>query len=195
MNKFIKTSIALACIASSSVALSQDIEEVVVTAKNNQTLEDVLQTIHVFDLNDIEASQAQTIPALIDQIPGISFRDSGGRGSATGVFLRGASSSQTIVLIDGVRVGSATLGAAALNSYPIEAIERIEILKGPFSGVYGADAVGGVIQLFTKKGGEGMGSVRASVGSDSLEEFDVSFNAGDQRNSFHLSAVSIEPVF
>jgi vitamin B12 transporter len=190
MNKFIKTSIALACIASSSVALSQDIEEVVVTAKNNQTLEDVLQTIHVFDLNDIEASQAQTIPALIDQIPGISFRDSGGRGSATGVFLRGASSSQTIVLIDGVRVGSATLGAAALNSYPIEAIERIEILKGPFSGVYGADAVGGVIQLFTKKGGEGMGSVRASVGSDSLEEFDVSFNAGDQRNSFHLSAHS-----
>ena len=94
MNKFIKTSIALACIASSSVALSQDIEEVVVTAKNNQTLEDVLQTIHVFDLNDIEASQAQTIPALIDQIPGISFRDSGGRGSATGVFLRGASSSK-----------------------------------------------------------------------------------------------------
>lgn len=190
MNKLVKTSIALACIATSNVALSQEIEEFVVTAKNNQSIEDVLQTIHVFNLEDIEASQAPSIPALIDQIPGISFRDSGGRGSTTGVFLRGASSSQTIVLIDGVRVGSATLGAAALNSYPIEAIERIEILKGPFSGVYGADAAGGVIQLFTKKGGDGNGSVRASVGSDSLEEFGVSFNAGDQRNSFHLSAHS-----
>jgi vitamin B12 transporter len=94
------------------------------------------------------------------------------------------------VLIDGVRVGSATLGAAALNSYPIEAIERIEVLKGPFSGVYGADAAAGVIQLFTKKGGDGVGSVQASVGSDSLEEFDVSFNAGDARNSLHISAHS-----
>ncbi len=190
MNKFIQTSVALACLGVCNIAFSQEKEEIVVTAKNNQSLEDVLQTVHVFDSSDIEAAQAKSIPALIDQIAGISFSDSGGRGSTTGVFLRGASSSQTIVLIDGVRVGSATLGAAALNSYPIEAIERIEILKGPFSGIYGADAAAGVIQLFTKKGGEGIGSVRASVGSDSLEEFDVSFNAGDERNSFHISAHS-----
>jgi vitamin B12 transporter len=190
MNKLVKTSIALACLAMSSAALSQELEEIIVSAKNNQTFEDVLQTIHVFDLTDIEASQAKSIPTLIDQIPGISLRDSGGRGSATGVFLRGTSSSQTIVLIDGVRVGSATLGSAALNSYPIEAIERIEVLKGPFSGLYGPDAAGGVIQLFTKKGGEGNGSVHVSVGSDSLEEFDVSFNAGDERNSFQISAHS-----
>lgn len=190
MNKIIKSSIALACLSTTSLAFSQVTEEVVVTAKNNQTIENVLHTAHVFNLDDIEAAQAKNIPALIDQIAGISFRDSGGRGSATGVFLRGASSSQIIVLIDGVRVGSATLGAAALNSYPVEAIERIEILKGPFSGLYGADAAAGVIQLFTKKGGEGIGSVRASIGSDSLEEFDVSFNAGDERNSFHISAHS-----
>jgi len=190
MNKFIRTGVALSCLGTSSIAFSQAQEEIVVTAKNNQSIEDVLQTVHVYDLADIEAAQAKSIPALIDQIAGISFRDSGGRGSATGVFLRGASSSQTIVLIDGVRVGSATLGAAALNSYPIEAIERIEILKGPFSGLYGADAAAGVIQLFTKKGGESHGSVRASLGSDSLEEFDISFNAGDERNSFHISAHS-----
>jgi vitamin B12 transporter len=190
MNKFFKTSIALACLTSSGVAYTQNQDEIVVTAKNNQALEDVLQTIHVFNLEDIEAAQAKSVPALIDQIAGISFRDSGGRGSTTGVFLRGASSSQTIVLIDGVRVGSATLGAAALNSYPIESIERIEILKGPFSGIYGADAAAGVIQLFTKKGGEGNGSVRATLGSDSLEEFDAAFNVGDERNSFRISAHS-----
>lgn len=188
MNHFIKTGMALTCLSVHGLSFSQ--EEIIVTAKNNQAFEDVLQTIHVFNIDDIEAAQAKSIPALIDQIAGISYRDSGGRGSATGVFLRGASSSQTIVLIDGVRVGSATLGAAALNSYPVEAIERIEIIKGPFSGIYGADAAAGVIQLFTKKGGEGIGSARATLGSDSLKELDVSFNAGDARNSIHVSAHS-----
>lgn len=187
MNKCIKTSIALACLSTSIATIAADKEEIVVTAKNDQTIENVLQTVHVFDLTDIEAAQAIDIPSLIDEIAGISFRDSGGRGSATGVFVRGGSSSQTIVLIDGVRVGSATLGAAALNSYPIEAIERIEIIKGPFSGIYGADAAAGVIQLFTKKGGEGLGSVRATVGSDSLQEFGVAFHGGNDRNSFHIA--------
>ena len=191
MNKLIKTSIALACLTASGQLLAQQ-EEIVVTAKNNQSIEDVLQTAHVFTLEDIVAAQAKSIPDLIDQVAGISARDSGGRGSATSVFVRGASNSQIIVLIDGVRVGSATLGSAALNSYPVEAIERIEVLKGPFSGIYGADAAAGVIQLFTKKGGEGLGSVRASFGSDSLQEFDVSFNGGDERNSFHISAHSEE---
>lgn len=187
MNKIFKTSIALACLASSANAISNTKEEIVVTAKNNQTLENVLQTVYVFDLAEIEAAQARDIPALIDEVAGISFRDSGGRGSATSVFVRGGSSSQTIVLIDGVRVGSATLGAAALNSYPIEAIERIEIIKGPFSGIYGGDAAAGVIQLFTKKGGEGLGSVRSTIGSDSLQEFGVAFNGGNEKNSFHVA--------
>lgn len=190
MNKLIKTSIALACVGISNPIFAQQVDEIVVTAKNKQSIEDVLQTVHVFTLADIESAQAKSIPALIDQVAGVSFRDSGGRGSATSVFVRGASNAQIIVLIDGVRVGSATLGSAALNSYPIEAIERIEIIKGPFSGIYGADAAAGVIQLFTKKGGDGIGSVRATVGSDSLREFDVSFNAGDERNSFHISAHS-----
>lgn len=190
MNKLIKTSIAFACIGASSQPFAQHVDEIVVTAKNKQSIDNVLQTVHVFNLADIESAQAKSIPALIDQVAGISFRDSGGRGSATSVFLRGASNAQIIVLIDGVRVGSATLGSAALNSYPIEAIERIEIIKGPFSGIYGADAAAGVIQLFTKKGGEGVGNVRATVGSDSLRELGVSFNAGDDRNSVHVSAHS-----
>lgn len=189
MKNIVRTSISLACAACFS-ATAAETEELLVTAKNNQAIEDVLQTTHVFNLADIEAAQAKDIPALIDEIAGINFRDSGGRGSATGVFVRGASSSQTIVLIDGVRVGSATLGAAALNSYPVEAIERIEIIKGPFSGIYGADAAGGVIQLFTKKGGDGLGSIKATVGSDGLQEYSAAFNVGNDRNSFHISVNS-----
>lgn len=190
MTKFVYSSIALACMTVVSSAAASDVPEIIVTAKNQQTIDNVLQTAHVFDLESIEASQVKDIPALIDRVAGISLNNSGGRGTTTSVFVRGVSNSQTIVLVDGVRVGSATLGAAALNNYPIEAIERVEILKGPFSGIYGADAVGGVIQLFTKKGGDGIGAVSASVGSDSLEEFNVSFNGGNERNSFYISAHS-----
>lgn len=194
MHKSIKSAVALACIATSVGAHAQTtpdiIPEVIVTAKGDQTLLNVLPTSHVFTQEDIAAAQVKDIPALLSRIAGINITDSGGRGSNTGVFIRGISSSQTIVLIDGVRVGSATLGAAALNSYPVEAIERIEVVKGPLSGIYGADAVGGVIQLFTKKGGEGLGAVSSSVGSDSLTEYSLSFNGGNERNSFHVSAQS-----
>jgi vitamin B12 transporter len=178
----------------STAALAQQIQddeaisEIVVTAKGQQELIDVLPTSHILTAADIEASQAQDIPDLLDQISGLSVRDSGGRGSATGFFLRGTSSSQTIVLIDGVRVGSATLGSATLNAYPIEAIERIEVVKGPLSGIYGADAVGGVIQLFTKKGGEGLGEITATIGSDSLTEYGLAFNGGNDKHSFRISA-------
>ena len=186
----LKTSVAIAILVSSATTLANNNDEIVVTAKGNQSISDVLAISHVFTLEDIEAAQVKDITGLLDQLPGVSVRDSGGRGSQTSVFVRGASNSQIIVLIDGVRVGSATLGAAALNAYPVEAIERVEVVKGPFSGLYGADAVGGVIQIFTKKGGQGLGSISATVGSNSLQEYSLSFNAGDERNSFHVSAQS-----
>lgn len=188
MLKFIKTGVAIACVSASLSSLAQDVSEIVVTAKGEQSLINVLPTSHVFGQEDIEAAQVKDVPALLSRIAGVNVTDSGGRGSNTGVFIRGVSNSQIIVLIDGVRVGSATLGAAALNSYPVEAIERIEVVKGPLSGIYGADAVGGVIQLFTKKGGDGLGTATASFGSDSLTEYGFSFNGGNERNSFHISA-------
>ncbi len=177
---------------STSVLADQAVPEIVITAKNEQSIDQLISSAAVFDLDMIESSQVDDIPALIDVVAGISFRDSGGRGTQTGVFVRGVANSQIIVLIDGVRVGSATLGAAALNSYPIEAIERVEVIKGPFSGIYGADAVGGVIQLFTKKGGAGLGSARATFGSDSLQEYSLAFNGSGDNYSFHLSAQTEE---
>jgi len=186
-HKFTKISLAIAGLTLTSFAAAQNIDELIITAKGGQTLQNVLPTTHVFNLSDIEAAQVKDIPALLDSIPGVSVVDSGGRGSATSVFLRGTTGAQTIVLIDGVRVGSATLGSAALNAYPVEAIERIEVIKGPFSGIYGADAVGGVIQLFTKKSGTGLGTATATIGSDALTEYGLSFNGGNERNGFHVS--------
>lgn len=197
-NKITATRFAIpifsACLAGASYAAdtqstdAQDIPEIVVTAKGNRTLAETLPTAHVITLEQIELAQIRDIPELLDTIAGVSVRDSGGRGSATSVFVRGTANSQIIVLVDGVRVGSASLGAAALNSYPIEAIARVEVVKGPLSGIYGADAAGGVIQLFTKKGGQGLGAATASIGSDSLTEYGLAFNGGNDRNSFHISA-------
>jgi len=195
MNIFYKTGLALCCAlnGASLYANEAPADEVIVTAKGNQTISNTLHTAHVFTQEDIELAQVKDLPQLLDSLPGVSVRDSGGRGSVTGVFVRGTSNSQSIVLIDGVRVGSATLGAASLNSYPVETVERIEVLKGPFSGLYGADAVGGVIQIFTKKGGsDNNGSVSATIGSDSLNEFDAAFSMGDERNSLHIAAHSEE---
>lgn len=178
--------------AAVSSAADQEVPEIVVTAKGNRSLAETLPTVHVITLQDIELAQVRDIPELLDSIAGVSVRDSGGRGSATSVFVRGTANSQIIVLIDGVRVGSASLGAAALNSYPIDAIARVEIVKGPLSGIYGADAAGGVIQLFTKKGGQGLGVATASIGSDSLTEYGLSFSGGNEKNSFHISAQAEE---
>ena len=164
-----------------------EIQEILVTAKAALPIQDVLATAHVLTLSDIEALQAQDLPQLLDQLSGVNVRDSGGRGSVTDVFVRGTSNTQLIVLIDGVRVGSATLGAAALNTYPIEAIERIELIKGPLAGIYGADAVGGVIQIFTKKGRTGDRSAFITVGDDALLEVGLGWQGGNETVSYHLS--------
>jgi vitamin B12 transporter len=88
----------------------------------------------------------------------------GGPGSTSGAFLRGASRGQTLVLIDGLRVGSSSVGATSLEAIPLDQIERIEILRGPASSLYGADAIGGVIQVFTKQPEGGALSANLSAG-------------------------------
>jgi vitamin B12 transporter len=101
----------------------------------------------------------------------VQFSANGGYRSITGVFLRGASSSQTLVLIDGLRVGSATSGGAALENIPLERIERIEILRGAASALYGPDAVGGVVQIFTRAPAQGLAlSAHVGVGTDGQQQ-------------------------
>ncbi len=91
----------------------------------------------------------------------------GGPGSTSGAFLRGANRGQTLVLIDGLRVGSSSVGATSLEAIPLDQIERVEILRGPASSLYGADAIGGVIQVFTKRaqGDAFAGSASAGYGT------------------------------
>jgi vitamin B12 transporter len=127
-------------------------DEIMVTAtRTAQTANESLVPVHVISRNQIEQSQAKSIEELLTGLAGIDSSVSGGYGKSTNFYLRGTGSGQVLVLIDGVRVGSATLGSTQFESLPVSEIDRIEIVRGPASSLYGSDAIGGVIQIFTRR--------------------------------------------
>ena len=154
-----------------------ELAPVVVTAiRLAQTADQTLAPITVITRQDIERSQAQSVQDLLRGQPGIAVANNGGAGKTTNLFLRGANSDHVLVLIDGIKVGSATAGTASFQDLPLELIERIEIVRGPRSSLYGSEALGGVIQIFTRKGGDqtrqayslGAGSYGTDYGSAAL---------------------------
>ena len=125
----------------------------------------MLADVTVIDREEIARAGPSGLAALLQRQPGVEITRNSGPAGVTGLFLRGTNANQTIVLIDGVRVGSATTGAATIEAIPLENIERIEILRGPASGLYGADAIGGVVQVFTRgAGGPLAGTASAGTG-------------------------------
>ncbi|MBK6805601.1 MAG: TonB-dependent receptor [Betaproteobacteria bacterium] len=143
---------------------SATLDPVVVTAaRGPQPIADLVADVTVIGPEEIARSGADSLAALLARQPGIEIVQNGGPGATTGVFIRGANRGQTVVLLDGLRIGSSTVGAASFEAIPLDQIERIEILRGPASSLYGADAIGGVIQIFTRRGGSSL-AANASVG-------------------------------
>jgi vitamin B12 transporter len=156
--------LAIAAACARAQPLPAPLDPVFVTASRTpQPLLDLVADVTVIDADEIARSGADGIVALLARQPGVEIARNGGPGSTSGVFLRGANTTQTLVLIDGMRVASASSGATALEAIPLEQIERIEILRGPASSLYGADAIGGVVQVFTRRGAPGI-HANASVG-------------------------------
>lgn len=134
---------------------------VVVTASAiPQTADATLADVSVIDRADIEASGAADIKALLQLQAGIDITRAGGPGTQTSLFLRGTNTNHVLVLIDGMRVSSLNTGAFAWEQLPLGSIERIEIVRGPRATVWGSDAVGGVIQIFTRKIDGGAAALR-----------------------------------
>ncbi len=139
-------------------------QQVVVTANRLPVpLQQVLSDVIVIDEAQLRNAAGSTLEELLRDFAGVQLSRTGPPGQSAGIFIRGASMANTVVLIDGVRVGSATLGQAALEALGLAAIERIEILRGPGSSLYGADAVGGVVQVFTRRGQRGAPRLQASL--------------------------------
>lgn len=161
MQKFIISSLLLTGFNSSSQAqeiIANDnmanLPGVVVTATRTETLKNQLAAgATVFTRQDIERSQVKTLPDLFKGTIGVDIAQSGGYGQVTDLFMRGTNPDHVLVLIDGIKAGSATVGTTPFELVPIDQIERVEIIRGPQSSLYGSEAIGGVIQIFTRKGG------------------------------------------
>lgn len=149
-------SLALAATLSAVPAFAEgqatDLDGVVVTATRTARTQDAtLAAMTVIDREEIQRLQPASLPELLRKVPGASIANNGGAGKESSLFLRGTESDHVLVLVDGLKVGSATSGKAALQDIPVEQIERIEVVRGPFSSLYGSEAIGGVIQIFTRR--------------------------------------------
>lgn len=165
-------------------------EPVVVTAtRTAQTADASLASVTVISRKDIERQQARSIQDLFRGLPGISIANNGGPGKNTSIFMRGAESDQVLVLIDNIKVGSATSGTTAFQNIPLEQIERIEIVRGPRSSLYGSEAIGGVIQIFTRKGDGGGYKPSLSLGYGSYGTFigSAGLSGGGKQGWFNMT--------
>lgn len=147
----------LACLLPASPVRAQpgaDPSTIVVTgAREALARERLAGDVIVIDGERLRESAADSVEDLLRREAGLQLSRSGPPGANAGLFIRGAGSGQTLVLIDGVRIGAATAGLPELEALSLAGIERIEVLRGPGSSLYGADAVGGVVQVFTHRGG------------------------------------------
>src|SRR5207302_1803512 len=162
----------------------------VTAARLPQARSQTLQPVKIITAEDIAQSGQQTVVETLQTLGGVEIASNGGFGQPSSVFMRGANSGHTLVLVDGMRIGSATLGTTALENIPLSQIERIEVVPGQLSSLYGSDAVGGVIQIFTKSGKYAPAtSVTAGVGTygtastsggvtRSFDDTDFSLNLG-----------------
>lgn len=178
--------------------------ETVVTANRTpQALSEIVGDVSIIDRQTIERSGATGVADLLARQPGIEITRNGGIGNDTSVFIRGAETRFTAVYIDGVRVDSQSTGGAVWAGIPLAQIDRIEVLRGPAAAVYGSDAIGGVIQLFTKRGEEGVSPyVGVGIGSYNLRKleaglsgksgaFDYSFGvAHEESKGFNIQPAS-----
>lgn len=167
---------------------------VIVTAtRTAQTVDETLASVSVVTRAEIERRQAQSVPELLTGIAGVDVTTQGGWGKASSVFMRGTNSSHVLVLIDGVKADSATLGLAAFEHIPVSQIERIEIVRGPRSSLYGSEAIGGVIQIFTRQGSEqNRVYAKAGVGRYQSQEFSAGVSGLREGTDYSISATSFK---
>jgi len=172
-------------------ATATALSPIIVTASRTaETADESLASVTVIDREQIEQQQPARFTDLLTGRTGINVSDNGPFGKASSLYMRGTNPDHTLLLIDGVRIGSATTGGASWQFLPPSEIDRIEIVRGPRASIYGADAIGGVVQVFTRSGAEGPPRFDAQgrVGEFGTREFSAGIQGGSARTDYSLSA-------
>lgn len=171
-------------------AQTSQLDTVVVTAsRSEQSLRTVTADMTVIDAETIARSGATGVADLLVQVPGVQINRNGGPGQVTSVYLRGTSNQHTAVFIDGVRYSSQELqGGAVWSTLPLAQIDRIEVLRGPAAAIYGSDAMGGVIQIFTKRAdGQTRAYAEAGIGNQGTSKLATGFQGGANGFTYGLN--------
>lgn len=175
-------------------AMAQALPAVVVTATRTPTrIDEALAHVTVIDRAEIERAGGRTLSELLARQPDVQIATNGGFGKPSSVFLRGMEARHTLLLVDGVRLSSATVGTPSFDNLALDDIERIEIVRGPLSGLYGSDAVGGVIQVFTRSGRAGLGGhAKVAVGTGRYAQLGGGLRFGQGRWNGAVSVQQLE---
>lgn len=183
--------ISAAATAQNATTVPQ-LDQVVVTASRTAQLEkNVLGDVTVIDKKTLEKAGQNSVAEILAKQPGMQFYNSGGPQTVTGVYLRGTNPSQTLVLIDGIRINSITSGSTNWGAIDPATIERIEIVRGAGSSLYGSDAIGGVINIITKKTGEDRPlSAWGNVGVGTYDTFKSSVGFSGAQNGWDYALSS-----
>lgn len=184
---------AIALLITSPVVFSQSDPIIVTATRTAQTVDETLASVTVITREDIEEQQATSVQDLLRTVPGVSIVNNGGAGKQSSIFIRGTNSGHALVLIDGVKVGSATLGTTPFQHLPVDQIARIEIVRGPRSSLYGSEAIGGVIQIFTRNGGgKTKPYLSIGAGSDSTYNASAGISGGSEKSWYSVGASNLE---
>lgn len=160
---------------------TESFEDIVVTATRTSGVStSSLSSVSVITEQDIKQYQYQSLAEALNSLPGISIANTGGLGKLTSLFMRGTESNHTQILINGVKLATNSFGTPQIEHIPLETVERIEVVRGPQSGLYGSSSIGGTIQIFTKQATSGFKPfANAAIGSDNTKKINGGFGAGN----------------
>ena len=185
-----KILIALLLYSSFVYAEEYTLKEILVTTptRKSENQKNIIANTTVITEEEIEQAGLSSLAELLQKQSGIEISNLGGPGKVSSINIRGTSSTHSIILLDGMRIGASTSGMIAIENLPLSQIEKIEIVRGPASSLYGQDGIGGVIQIFTKKGREGFHPyLSIGYGRYQTKQLNAGISGGNKTTSYALN--------
>ena len=185
-----KILIALLLYSSFVYAEEYTLKEILVTTptRKSENQKNIIANTTVITEEEIEQAGLSSLAELLQKQSGIEISNLGGPGKVSSINIRGTSSTHSIILLDGMRIGASTSGMTAIENLPLSQIEKIEIVRGPASSLYGQDGIGGVIQIFTKKGREGFHPyLSIGYGRYQTKQLNAGISGGNKTTSYALN--------